>query len=260
MPMLNNNRFVITGVSAERSIAHGIACVAHAEGAELILTYNNARFECRVRALAEELNAKVIRLDASDDASVAACAESVKAVWPDGMDGFVHSIAWAPREAIQGSFLEGISRDGFLAAMSISVYSFAALAKAFLPQMEGRRASMLTVSYLGAEKVLPNYNTMGVAKAALESMTRYMAADLGPRGMRVNALSCGPVRTLAASGIKDFSRMLAASETLSPMRENITTTDAGNAAAFLLSDLARMTTGQTVYVDGGFEILAPGAL
>lgn len=119
---------------------------------------------------------------------------------------------------------------------------------------------MLTVSYLGAEKVLPNYNTMGVAKAALESMTRYMAADLGPRGMRVNALSCGPVRTLAASGIKDFSRMLAASETLSPMRENITTTDAGNAAAFLLSDLARMTTGQTVYVDGGFEILAPGAL
>ena len=146
MPMLNNKRFVITGVSSERSIAHGIACVAHAEGAELILTYNNARFERRVRAFAEELNAKVIRLDASDDASVAACAESVKAVWPDGMDGFVHSIAWAPREAIQGSFLEGISRDGFLAAMSISVYSFAALAKAFLPQMEGRRASVFPVS------------------------------------------------------------------------------------------------------------------
>ena len=227
------------------------------EGAELILTYNNERFRSRLDRFAEDFGAAaVIQLNVASDESIEAAAARVKEVWSEGFDGFVHSIAWAPREAIEGSFLEGLSREGFLTAINISAYSFAALGKAFLPQMKGHDASLLTLSFLGAEKVVPNYNTMGVAKAALEAVTRYMAADMGAEGIRVNALSSGPIRTLAASGIKDFQKMLSHARDVSPLRTTITLEDIGRTSAFLLSDYARGITAETVYVDGGFQAMA----
>ena len=167
-----------------------------------------------------------------------------------------HSIGWAPREAISGSFLEGITREGFLSAMNISVYSYAALAKKLLPQMEGHKASLLTLSYLGGEKIVPNYNTMGLCKAALEAATRYISADIGPKGMRANTISCGPIKTLAASGIKNFGTMLAQSRSVSPLRSLVSIEDVGNAAAFLLSDSSFGITAETLYVDAGFNALA----
>ncbi|MCF0253978.1 MAG: enoyl-ACP reductase [Duodenibacillus sp.] len=257
MGMLEGKKFVITGISSNRSIAYGIAKAARREGAELVLTYNNERFRSRLEGFAAELGGcPVLVMDVVSDESIAAAAARVAEIWPGGFDGFVHSIAWAPREAIDGSFLEGLSRQGFLAALEISAYSFPALAKAFLPQMLGRKASLLTLSYLGADRIIPNYNTMGVAKAALEACTRYMAGDLGPKGIRVNAISSGPIKTLAASGIKNFGRMLAESEAVSPLRTLVTPDDVGNAAAFLLSDLARGITAETLYVDAGFQALA----
>lgn len=255
---LAGKHIVITGINSERSIAYGIAKACKAEGAELILTYNNPRFEARLKQYGETFEAPVVTLDAADDASMDAAAEAVKAIWPDGVDGVLHSIAWAPREAIAGSFLDGISREGFHGAMNVSVYSFAGIMKAFAPQMT-RGGAFLTLSYLGSERVVPNYNTMGVAKAALEATVRYAAADLGPKGIRVNALSCGPVKTLAAAGIKHFSKMLNENAAVAPMRANITLEDVGATAAFYFSDAARMTTGQTIYIDGGFEMMAPGA-
>lgn len=258
MKRLEGKHLVITGINSERSIAYGIARACRDEGAELVLTYNNERFAERLAKYGEAFNAPVVKMDAADDASIADAAEAVKAHWADGADGVLHSIAWAPREAIAGSFLAGISRDGFLAAMNVSVYSFAAIMKAFAPQMT-RGGAFLTLSYLGAERVVSNYNTMGVAKSALEATVRYAAADLGPRGIRVNALSCGPVKTLAAAGIKDFSKMLNENAAIAPMRANISLDDVGATAAFYFSDAARMTTGQTIYIDGGFEMMAPGA-
>lgn len=257
MALLTGKKLLITGISSNRSIAYGIAKACKEEGAELILTYNNERFRERLERFANDFGAvAVIQLNVASDESIEAAAARVKEVWPEGFDGFVHSIAWAPREAIEGSFLEGLSREGFMAAINISAYSFAALAKAFLPQLEGRKASLVTLSFLGAEKVVPNYNTMGVAKAALEAVTRYMAADLGPKGIRVNALSSGPIRTLAASGIKDFQKMLAHARDISPLRQTVTIEDVGRSTAFLLSDYALGITAETLYVDAGFQAMA----
>ena len=257
MALLTGTKLLITGISSNRSIAYGIAKACHEEGAELILTYNNERFRSRLERFAAEFNAAgVIQLNVADDESIDQAAQKVKAIWSDGFDGFVHSIAWAPREAIEGSFLEGLSREGFLTAINISAYSFAAMAKAFLPQLEGHNASLVTMSFLGAEKVVPNYNTMGVAKAALEAVMRYIAADLGPKGIRVNALSSGPIRTLAASGIKDFTKMLAHARDVSPLRQTVTIEDVGRTTAFLLSDYARGITAETLYVDAGFQAMA----
>lgn len=257
MALLTGKKLLITGISSTRSIAYGIAKVCHEEGAELILTYNNERFRERLERFASDFGAAgVIQLNVASDESIEACAKQVKTIWPEGFDGFVHSIAWAPREAIEGSFLTGLSREGFLSAINISAYSFAALGKAFLPQLEGHNASLVCMSFLGAEKVVPNYNTMGVAKAALEAVTRYMAADLGVKGIRVNALSSGPIRTLAASGIKDFQKMLAHARDVSPLRQTITIDDIGRSTAFLLSDYARGITAETIYVDAGFHAMA----
>ena len=176
----------------------------------------------------------------------------------DGLDGLVHSIGFAPREAIAGNFLDGLSREGFRIAHDISAYSFAAMAKAALPLMEGRNGSVLTLTYLGAERVVPNYNTMGLAKASLEASVRYLATALGPRGIRANGISAGPIKTLAASGIKDFSAILKFVESQAPLRRNITIEDVGNVAAFMLSDLAAGVTGEITHVDGGFSTIVPG--
>ena len=257
MGILTGKKFLITGINSNRSIAYGVAKACYREGAELILTYNNERFKGRLEKFAADFgNCPVVQLDVASDESIANVAEAIKAHWTDGFDGFVHSIAWAPREAIEGSFLEGLSRQGYMAAVEISAYSFAAMAKAFLPMMEGHKASMVSMSFLGAERVVPNYNTMGVAKAALEATTRYMAADLGPRGMRVNAISSGPLKTLAASGIKDFTKMLNTARDMSATRQFITLDDVGNTTAFLLSDWAAGITAETLYVDGGFNAMA----
>lgn len=257
MALLAGKKFLITGISSNRSIAYGIAQACAREGAQLALSYNNERFKDRVQGFADELGAgQVFKLDVSSDASVDLAALELANRWSDGFDGFVHSIGWAPREAISGSFLEGITREGFLSAMNISVYSYAALAKKLLPQMEGHKASLLTLSYLGGEKIVPNYNTMGLCKAALEAATRYISADIGPKGMRANTISCGPIKTLAASGIKNFGTMLAQSRSVSPLRSLVSIEDVGNAAAFLLSDSSFGITAETLYVDAGFNALA----
>ena len=257
MALLEGKRLLITGINSTRSIAYGVAKACYAEGAELVLTYNNERFKGRLEKFAIEFgHCPVVQLDVTNDESLSMLAEQLKAHWTEGFDGFVHSIAWAPREAIEGSFLEGLSRDGFMQSINVSAYSFAAMGKVLLPQMQGRKASMLSMSFLGAERVVPNYNTMGVAKAALEAVTRYMAADVGPQGIRVNALSSGPIKTLAASGIKDFGKMLNTARDISPMRQFITLEDVGNTAAFLLSDYAAGITAETLYVDGGFHAVA----
>ena len=235
MGFLTGKKFLITGISSNRSIAYGIAKACAREGAELALSYNNERFKERVQGFADEFGAgQVIKLDASSDESIDLAALELANRWTDGFDGFVHSIGWAPRESISGSFLEGASREGFLSAMNVSVYSYIAMAKRMVPLMAGHKASLLTLSYLGGEKVVPNYNTMGLCKAALESATRYIAADVGPQGIRANTLSCGPIKTLAASGIKGFSSMLAQCKAVSPSRSLVSIDEVGNTAAILI--------------------------
>ncbi len=256
MKLLEGKRLLITGISSQRSISYGIAKACHEEGAELVLSYNNERFKDRVQGFADSFNAgSVIKLDVTSDESISNAGIALKDRWTEGFDGFVHSIAWAPREAIEGSFLEGVSREGFLQAMNISVYSFAALAKEFSPMLRPN-SSLLTMSYLGAERVIPNYNTMAVCKSALESVTRYIAADLGPRGIRANSISCGPIKTLAASGIKDFGLLLNMAKNLSLLKTNVTSDDVGNLAAFLFSDKSFGITAENIYIDGGFNKVA----
>jgi enoyl-[acyl-carrier protein] reductase I len=199
----------------------------------------------------------VFPCDVSSDAEIAALVEALRSHW-DGLDGLVHSIGFAPREAISGGFLDGLSREAYRIAHDISAYSFPALAKAALPMMAGRRAALLTLTYLGSERVIPHYNTMGLAKASLEAAVRYLAADLGPQGIRVNGISAGPIKTLAASGIKGFSKMLEFNEQNAPLRRNVTVEEVGNVAAFLLSDLASGMTGEITYVDAGFRAIAFG--
>jgi enoyl-[acyl-carrier protein] reductase I len=258
MAFLSGKKILVTGLLSNRSIAYGIARSARREGAELAFTYVGDRFKERVTGLAGEFGSDaVFPCDVASDAEIDALAASLRERW-GGLDGMVHAIGFAPREAIAGAFLDGLSREAFRIAHDISAYSFPALAKALLPLMEGRAGALLTLTYLGAERVVPNYNTMGLAKASLEASVRYLAADLGPRGIRVNAISAGPIKTLAASGIAGFGRMLKFVEEQAPMRRNVTTDQVGDAAAFLLSDLAAGITGEVVMVDGGFSSVVGG--
>src|SRR5262245_51410852 len=258
MGFLAGKRILVTGLLSNRSIAYGIAKAVRREGAELAFTYQNDRFKERVAEMAGEFGSKLaFPCDVANDAEIAALFAGLAKAW-DGLDGLVHAIAFAPREAIAGDFLDGVSREAFRIAHDVSSYSFAALAKAGLPLMQGRNSALLTLTYLGAERVVPNYNTMGLAKASLEAAVRYLAASLGPRGIRVNAISAGPIKTLAASGIKNFGKILHFVEQTAPLRRNVTTEDVGNVAAFLLSDLARAVTGEITYVDCGFNTVVAG--
>ncbi|HEX4926789.1 MAG TPA: enoyl-ACP reductase FabI [Burkholderiales bacterium] len=258
MPILAGKKILVTGLLSNRSIAFGIAAAARREGASIALTYQNERFKQRAEDMGAELGADIaLPCDVTSDDEIRNLFGELKKRW-DGLDGVVHALAFAPREAIAGDFLDGLSREAFRQAHDISAYSFPALAKAALPMLEGRKAALLTLTYLGAERVVPNYNTMGLAKASLEAAVRYLAASLGPRGIRVNGISAGPIKTLAASGIGGFGKILKFVEEHAPLRRNVTTEDVGNAAAFLLSDLAAAVTGEILYVDGGFSHVVAG--
>ncbi len=252
MGFLAGKRFLITGVLSNRSIAYGIARACKAQGAELAFSFVGERFRQRITDFAAEFDSKLVfECDVSDDAQIASVFEQLGAAWGQ-FDGFVHAIGFAPREAIGGDFLDGLSREGFRIAHDISAYSFPAMAKAALPYLRPN-AALLTLSYLGSLRAVPNYNTMGLAKASLEASVRYLAASMGPRGYRVNGISAGPIKTLAASGIKDFGKLLGMVAKASPLGRNITIDDVGNVAAFLLSDLASGVTAEITYVDGGFS-------
>jgi enoyl-[acyl-carrier protein] reductase I len=258
MALLSGKKLLVTGLLSNRSIAYGIAKSAKREGAELAFTYVGERFKERVTGLARDFASELVYpCDVASDAEIAALFESLRAQW-GVLDGLVHAIGFAPREAIAGEFLEGLSRESFRIAHEISSYSFPALAKAALPLMQGRQAALLTLTYLGAERVVPHYNTMGLAKASLEASVRYLAANLGPKGIRVNAISAGPIKTLAAAGIAGFGRILKFVEDNAPMRRNVTIDQVGDAAAFLLSDLAAGITGEVLMVDGGFSHVVGG--
>lgn len=257
MAFLQGKRILITGLLSNRSIAYGIAQACHREGAELAFTYVGERFKDRITGFAAEFNSNLVfDCDVADDAQIDAVFTDLQKTWPT-LDGLVHAIGFAPREAIAGDFLDGLSREGFKIAHDISAYSFPAMAKAALPMLSAD-AALLTLTYLGSLKVLPNYNTMGLAKASLEASVRYLAQSLGPKGIRVNGISAGPIKTLAASGIKGFGNILKVVEQNAPLRRNVTVEDVGNAAAFLLSNLAGGITGEITYVDGGFSQVISG--
>ena len=252
MGFLTGKKFLITGVLSNRSIAYGIARACHAQGAELAFSYVGERFKDRITEFAAEFNSSLIfDCDVGDDAQIEKLFQDLSATWPK-IDGFVHSIGFAPREAIAGDFLEGLSRESFRIAHDISAYSFPAMAKAALPYLN-EKSALLTLSYLGSMRLVPNYNTMGLAKASLEASVRYLAGSLGPKGIRVNGISAGPIKTLAASGIKDFGKLLSIVANAAPLRRNVTIEDVGNVAAFLLSDLANGVTAEITYVDAGFS-------
>lgn len=254
MGFLDGHRILVTGLLSNRSIAYGIARAARRQGAELAFTYVGERFQERVSDLAREFDSDIVLpCDVTSDAEIGALPEALRARWPH-LDGMVHAIAFAPREAISGELLDGLSRDAFRQAHEISAYSFPALAKALLPLMQGRPASLVTLTYLGAERAIPHYNTMGLAKASLEASVRYLAANLGPMGLRVNGISAGPIRTLAASGIAGFSKILKHVEEFAPLRRNVSIDDVGNAAAFLLSPLAAGITAEILHVDSGYNV------
>jgi len=260
MGFLAGKRLLITGLLNNRSIAYGVARACHREGAELAFSYMGERFRPRMIEFAAEFGSTLVfDCDVGDDAQIDALFSGLSAAWPEGFDGFVHSIGFAPREALAGEFLDGLSREGFRIAHDISAYSFPAMAKAALPQLRPRSA-LVTMTYLGAVRAVPAYNTMGLAKASLEASVRYLAANLGPRGIRVNGVSAGPIKTLAASGIKGFSRLLAVFEENAPLRRAVTIDEVGNVAAFLLSDLAAGVTAEISYVDGGFNVAMGGGL
>ncbi len=260
MGFLAGKKILITGLLSNRSIAYGIAQACHREGAELAFTYQNERFTDRVTKMAGDFGSSMVfACDVADDAQIAALFEQLGSAW-DGLDGLVHSIAFAPGEALDGDFLDGLSREAFRTAHEVSAYSFPALCKAARPMMQGRNGAVLTLSYLGAVRALPNYNVMGLAKASLEASVRYLAACLGPQGIRANAVSAGPIKTLAASGIGNFGKLLAYNEKVAPLRRNVTIQEVGNVAAFLLSDLASGVTGEVTYVDAGFSQTALGAV
>jgi enoyl-[acyl-carrier protein] reductase I len=259
MGFLAGKRFLITGVLNNRSIAYGIARACHREGAQLAFSYQGERFKDRIAEFAAEFGSELaFELDVADDAQIDRAFAQLGEAWPQ-FDGFVHAIGFAPREAIAGDFLEGLSREAFRVAHDISSYSFPAMAKVAAPRLRAG-ASLLTLSYLGALRAVPGYNTMGLAKASLEASVRYTAASLGPRGVRVNGISAGPIKTLAASGIKGFGKILDVVAANAPLRRNVTIDDVGNTAAFLLSDLAAGITSEITYVDGGFShAMAGGA-
>ncbi len=255
MGFLSGKKALITGVASERSIATGIAEAMHREGAELAFTYQGEKLKSRVEELAQSTQSGIVLpLDVTRDAEISAVFDALRQKW-NGVDVVIHSIGFAPRELLAGSYLDTVTREGYAIAHDISAYSFAALGKAARPLMRGRSASMLTLTYLGAERAVPMYNVMGAAKASLEANVRYMAAELGAEGIRVNAISAGPIKTLAAAGIKGFRGMLSSAEKASALRRNVTIEEVGNAAAFLCSDLASGITGEILYVDAGFNIM-----
>lgn len=252
MGFLAGKKLLITGVLSNRSMAYGIAKACHAQGAELAFSYVGERFKERIAEFAADFGSNLIfDCDVASDEQIDRLFLDLSQTWPT-FDGFVHSIGFAPREAIAGDFLDGLSRESFHIAQDISAYSFPAMAKAALPYLN-KKAALLTLTYLGALRAVPNYNTMGLAKASLEASVRYLAESLGPHGMRVNGISAGPIKTLAASGIKDFGKLLGMVAAASPLRRNMTIEDVGNVAAFLLSDLASGVTAEITYVDGGFS-------
>ena len=252
MGFLAGKRLLITGVLNNRSIAYGIARACRREGAELAFSYVGERFKERITEFAAEFDSKLVfDCDVSSDEQIEKLFADLGQHWPQ-FDGFVHSIGFAPREAIGGDFLDGLSRESFRIAHDISAYSFPAMAKAALPMLRPG-AALLTLSYLGAVRYVPNYNTMGLAKASLEASVRYLAQSLGSRGVRVNGISAGPIKTLAASGIKDFGKLLSDFAAAAPIRRAVTIDDVGNVAAFLLSDLAAGVSAEITYVDGGFS-------
>jgi enoyl-[acyl-carrier protein] reductase I len=259
MGFLAGKRILLTGLLSNRSIAYGIAKACHREGAALAFTYQSDRFKDRIAKFAEEFDSKLIfPCDVAEDAQIDTLFVELGKVW-NGLDGLVHSIAFAPNDAIEGDFLDGMTREGFRIAHEISSYSYPALAKAARPLLaKGNKPALLALSYLGAERTMPNYNTMGLAKASLEAATRYLAFCLGPQGIRANAISAGPIKTLAASGIGNFGKLLAYNAHHAPLRRNVTIEEVGNAAAFMLSDLASAITGEIMYVDGGLNTTALG--
>ena len=255
MGFLQGKRALIVGLASNRSIAWGIAQAMRQQGAGLAFTYQNEKLESRVAKMAAELGSEiVVPCDVASDEQIEAVFDKLDDFW-DGLDIIVHSVAFAPREALEGDYLDSVSREAFKIAHEISSYSFSALAKAGRNMMEGRNGALLTLSYLGAERAMPNYNVMGLAKASLEANVRYMAQSLGPDGIRVNAISAGPIKTLAAAGISNFRKMLDEVEKTAPLRRNVTIEDVGNAAAFLCSDLAAGITGEITYVDSGYNII-----
>jgi len=251
---------LVTGLLSSRSIAYGIARALKREGAELAFTYQGETIKERVIPLAAEFGSSLVfPCDVTNDDQIAALFAECGKHW-DGLDGVVHSIAFAPRDALTGNFLDSVSRDAFRVAHDISAYSFAALAKAALPMMEGRSGALLTLTYLGSVRTVPNYNVMGLAKASLEASVRYLASSVGAKGIRVNAISAGPIKTLAAAGIGGFGKILNFVAEHAPLRRNVTIDDVGNAAAFLMSDLASGVTGEILYVDGGFNTVVAGMM
>lgn len=260
MSMLKNKKVLICGLVSDRSIAYGIAEAMHREGAELAFTYQSEKILDRVATMANQWNSKItIPCDVSSDTEINAAFSTLAKHW-DGLDIIVHSIAYAPAEQLEGEYADAVNREGFRIAHDISSYSFAALARAGYSMMQGRNGALLTLTYLGAERAFPSYNVMGVAKASLEANMRYLAYSLGPKGIRANAISAGPIRTLAASGVKGLRKMLAYNEKVSPLRHNTTISEVGNTAAFLCSDLASGITGEVVHVDSGFHMVGMGEL
>lgn len=253
MGFLFGKRILVTGVASHRSIAYGIAQAMHREGAELAFTYQNAKLKSRVNDFASDFNSNIVLpCDVVEDANITALFNELAKVWPT-FDGFVHAIAFAPSNQLEGDYVNTVTREGFAIAHDISAYSFVALAKASRAMLNPK-AVLVTLTYLGAERAIPNYNVMGLAKASLEANTRYMANAMGPQGVRVNAISAGPIYTLAASGIKNFKKMLSYYESIAPIRRVVTIEDVGNTAAFLCSDLSAGITGEVVHVDGGFNV------
>lgn len=255
MGFLHGKKILIVGVASNRSIAYGIAQAMYREGAELAFTYQGEKLKDRVEKFAGEFGSSIVLpCDVTRDDEIQEVFEELSKRW-DGLDGIVHSVAFAPQEALDGDFASATTRENFKVAHDISSYSFIALAKGGRKLMEGRNGSLLTLTYLGAERAIPNYNVMGVAKASLEANVRYLAFALGPEGIRVNAISAGPIRTLAASGINNFREMLSKAEQAAPLRKNVSIEEVGNVAAFLCSDLASGITGEITYVDAGYNIV-----
>jgi len=260
MGFLAGKKVLIVGIASKLSIATGIANAMHREGAEIALTYQNEKLKKRVETFGEQWNSQIILpCDVANDEEIEAVFEEIAKKW-DGIDIIVHSVGYAPAHELDGDYVDITTREGFKVAHDISSYSFVALAKGARKLMQGRHGALLTLTYLGAERTLPNYNVMGLAKASLEANVKYMAASLGPEGTRVNAISAGPIRTLAASGIKSFRKMLSENEKQTPLRRNVTIDEVGNAAAFMCSDLASGISGEILFVDGGFNTTGMGPL
>ncbi|MCE3005128.1 MAG: enoyl-ACP reductase [Xanthomonadaceae bacterium] len=255
MGFLHGKRALIMGIASQRSIAWGIATAMHRQGAQLAFTYPNDRMKDRVNEAAQAFGSDIVLpCDVADDAQIEALFAELGKRW-DGLDVLVHSIGFAPRETLQGGFVDNLTREGFRIAHDISTYSLAAVAKQSRPLMRGRNGAILTLSYLGAVRALASYNVMGLAKASLEACVRYLALNLGPEGTRVNAISAGPIKTLAAAGISNFRKMLDHVEQNAPLRRSVTIDEVGNVAAFLCSDLASGVTGEITYVDAGYSTL-----